>query len=93
LSKDSISQEEETSSNENGYTREKNINASEIRSKHYDPLKWFIPGILPEGLAILAGEEKAGKSFLALQWAIEASILYKVAYIALEDGGRRIKDR
>ena len=36
-----------------------------------DPPKWLIAGILPEaGFSILFGEPGAGKTFIALDWAL-----------------------
>lgn len=48
------------------------ITADEIRQSPFSPYNWIIPGLLPEGLAILSGPPKAGKSFIALNiaWAV-----------------------
>ena len=65
---------------------------------------WTIEGILPEGLAIIAGKPKVGKSLLVLNLAIAVATggiaLSKipvdkgdVLYIALEDTLRRLKKR
>jgi AAA domain len=35
----------------------------------FDPLRWVVPQYLPEGLTVLAGKPKIGKSFLALDVA------------------------
>jgi hypothetical protein len=65
--------------------------------------KWAIPGLIPEGLTILGGRPKVGKSWLALQMAHSISTgsiffghrveLGNVLYIALEDGSRRLQER
>ncbi len=68
-----------------------------------DP-RWAIPGILPEGLTVLGGKPKYGKSWMALsislaiacggvalgQIPVEAG---EVLYLALEDRKRRLKER
>ncbi len=64
---------------------------------------WVIEGLLPEGLAFLAGRPKRGKSWLALQLAIDVtnrgSSLGKLTrqgraiYIALEDSPLRLQRR
>jgi len=65
--------------------------------------KWAIPGLVPEGLTLLGGRPKVGKSWLALQMAhsIGTGGMFfgqrvekgNVLYIALEDGPRRLQDR
>ena len=68
-----------------------------------DP-KWVVPGLLPEGFSILAGNPKLGKSWLALGIAIASatggavlgSIQVErgdVLYMALEDTDRRLQSR
>ncbi|WP_324668943.1 bifunctional DNA primase/polymerase [Geochorda subterranea] len=66
--------------------------------------RWAFTGILPEGLNILAGKPKLGKSWLCLQLALAIGSGkdlggFKVAeqgealYLALEDNPRRLKSR
>lgn len=80
------------------------LSAETLGQQDFPPMSWVVPGILPEGLAILAGKPKFGKSFLALDLAIAISKGCKalgsiscergdVLYLALEDGKRRIRDR
>ena len=80
------------------------INAQDLRDKVFPPVKWAVPGFLPEGLSILAGGPKVGKSILALHLsvgvAIGGCVLGKidvqkgdVLYLALEDTQRRIQER
>ena len=67
-----------------------------------DPV-WAVPGLLPVGLAILAGAPKVGKSWLALQIAqavaaggyIFNQLVERgpVLYLALEDPPRRLQER
>lgn len=81
-----------------GYT------AAEILAMDLEEPKWAIPGIVCEGLTILAGGQKLGKSWLALAVAIAIACGGKafgkidvregdVLYLALEDTIRRLKDR
>src|SRR5690348_2217418 len=80
-------------------TKLNNIVASE-----YEDMTWAVPNLLPEGLTILAGKQKMGKSFLVLNLAVAVAnggyALGKlpvdkrgVLYLALEDGPRRIQER
>jgi DNA-binding transcriptional ArsR family regulator len=80
------------------------ITARELGARQFEPLRWAIPELLPEGLAILAGRPKYGKSFLALDFAVAVAsggrALQSVQceagaalYLALEDGERRLQDR
>jgi hypothetical protein len=66
--------------------------------------QWAVKGILPDGLSLLAGKPKLGKSWLALNLALAVatggvalgSISVErgdVLYLALEDTKRRLKDR
>lgn len=66
--------------------------------------KWAIPNILPEGLNILAGKPKMGKSVLSLNISIAIACGGKalskidvekgsVLYLALEDTKRRLQNR
>lgn len=71
----------------------------------FPPLTWFVPGIIPEGMSLLVGGPKIGKSWLALDIALATAAggraLSKinidkprpVLYLALEDGDRRLQDR
>ena len=40
--------------------------AKDLLSRELPPVKWSVPGVLPEGVTILAGKPKMGKSWLAL---------------------------
>lgn len=65
--------------------------------------RWIAPGLLPTGLAILAGRPKLGKSWMALQLAVAVGSggmflgqrveAGHALYIALEDNPRRLKSR
>jgi len=77
--------------------------ADELLAVQFPEPNWAIEGILPEGLAILAGRPKLGKSWLALQWALSIGAggmafgrkvkKGKVFYLALEDHPRRLQNR
>src|SRR5579863_9262304 len=68
------------------------------------PVRWAVPEILPEGLTLLAGKPKLGKSWLALSLALSIAsggvALGKqpvsqgdVLYLALEENARRLQTR
>jgi hypothetical protein len=78
--------------------------AADLRTMELPEPKWAVEGILPEGLSLLAGKPKLGKSWLALNVAIAVatggvalgSIRVErgsVLFLALEDTKRRLKDR
>jgi hypothetical protein len=75
-----------------------------IARTDYPPPKWVVEGLLTEGLSILAGGPKLGKSMLALNLALTIAGGGRalggrsvqpgdVLYLALEDVDRRIKSR
>jgi len=71
----------------------------------FPPLRYAVDGLIPEGLTILVGPPKAGKSWLILDLllavasggaalgCIKAAPPRRVLYLALEDGNRRMQDR
>lgn len=72
--------------------------------KDYPEPNWIIPGVMSEGLNILAGAPKMGKSILALNIALTVAAGGKalgniqvdpadVLYLSLEDKQRRLKTR
>lgn len=78
--------------------------AADLDTIDFPELQYVVPGILPEGLAILAGKPKFGKSYLCMGLAVAAATGGKalhaidceagdVLYLAFEDGPRRLKDR
>ena len=80
------------------------LTASALSLMKFAPLRYPVPGILPEGLALLAGKPKFGKSFLAMDLAIAVASggvalgsiqcsFGEVLYCALEDSERRLHDR
>ncbi|PIE71619.1 MAG: hypothetical protein CSA22_01990 [Deltaproteobacteria bacterium] len=82
----------------------KGYTAAELVMMEFPEPKWAIPGILPEGLNILGGKPKQGKSIWALNIALSVGFggiaLGKISveagtvlYLALEDVPRRLKSR
>jgi hypothetical protein len=75
-----------------------------ILATEHDPLQRFVEEVLVEGLTLLAGKPKKGKSYLALDMSLSIAVgrqaflkfptmHSKVLYVSLEDGERRIKRR
>ena len=46
--------------------RDHAITADKLQKKNFPPLREVVPGFVPEGLSILAGKPKIGKSWMAL---------------------------
>jgi len=84
--------------------RLKVISADELQDKVFPEPKWAVPGLLTEGLTILAGRPKRGKSWMGLGLALAVAsggiALGKIKvekgdalYLALEDNERRLQNR
>lgn len=80
------------------------FSADELVTTQFPDLKWAVPGIVPEGLSLLVGPPKVGKSWLALDLcvsvaqggrALDSIDVRKgdVLYLALEDTPRRMSHR
>ncbi len=80
------------------------LTAVELGAMKFDPLGYVVPGILPDGLALLAGKPKFGKSFMAMGLSIAVASgglafgsiqceARNVLYCALEDSNRSLKSR
>ena len=78
--------------------------AEALEEMVFPETKWAIPGLLPEGLTILAGRPKRGKSWMGLGIALAVAsggkALGKIdvekgdaLYLALEDNPRRLQNR
>jgi hypothetical protein len=78
--------------------------AATLQGMTFAPLKYIVPGLIVEGLIILAGKPKARKSWFALDigLAVAANRFClgdrepepgDVLYLALEDGERRLQER
>lgn len=80
------------------------MSARDIIGMDMPPVRFIVPGLLPEGLTILAGKPKIGKSWLSLNIAMAVAAGSPVLgvpdttagdalYLALEDGDRRLQSR
>ena len=80
------------------------ISAADLLTREFRPPKWAVPDLVPEGLSILAGKPKTGKSWLALDFALAVAAgshalgnikceSGDVLYLALEDTQRRLHGR
>ena len=80
------------------------FSAEELYTTTLPDIQWIIPNFLGEGLNILAGNPKTGKSWFALNLAAAVSSgtsflgmqipkALKVLYLALEDSKYRLKSR
>lgn len=88
-----------------GTTPLSRINMADLMRKRFQPIQYVIPGIIPEGLTILAAPPKIGKSWLVLDLAYQLATggealgavpvdrTRPVLYMALEDTQRRLQDR
>lgn len=75
-----------------------------LKTMTFEPIKYVVPGVIVEGLTILAGKPKLGKSWLLLHAAIAVASggftlgdihcpEGDVLYCALEDNQRRLQSR
>jgi hypothetical protein len=79
------------------------IDAQTLLGLEFPPINFVLPGYIAEGLTLLGGRPKLGKSWMALGCCIAAASggTYlgqecepgDVIYLALEDNRRRLKDR
>ena len=79
--------------------------AKELMAMEIPEPTWLVPSILPQGLTILSGKPKSGKSWMALGLALAISSggyalgelalqgPRRVLYLALEDTKRRLQNR
>lgn len=77
---------------------------ADLNAVEFPPLRFVVDGIMPEGLGLLIGAPKVGKSWLALALALAVAMgrpalggaeveRGAVLYLAMEDGERRLQDR
>lgn len=75
-----------------------------LMSTKFSPLKVIVDGYLYEGFSVLAGRQKLGKTWLAMDWSVSVATggcamgsipcnAGDVLYIDLENGARRIQSR
>lgn len=79
------------------------ISAADLQEKEIAPISWIVDNMLTSGETLLTAASKIGKSWLALDLAINVAQGYQflgrktekggVLYLALEDSERRIKNR
>jgi len=80
------------------------ITARELQTKQFKPVRIILPDLIPEGVTILAGKPKIGKSWLMLDVCVAVAgdrfvlgdkkpVQGDVLYLALEDNQRRLKKR
>lgn len=79
--------------------------AADLLLREFQPVQWGLKGLLPEGISILSGDPKIGKSWLVYQGAVAVatrSPLWPgrdpeeqgdVLLLALEDNDRRLRRR
>ena len=78
--------------------------AAELVAREFKEPKWAVPQVVAEGLTILAGKPKTGKSWAALDFAVAVAGGYEalgnivcqqgdVLLLALEDNDRRLNQR
>lgn len=84
--------------------RIKRVDTNSLMSKEFEPIRWTVPGYVPEGFSVLAGRQKLGKTWLAMDIAIAVATggcamgaieveKGNVLYLDLENGERRIQRR
>lgn len=81
------------------------ITGTWLDAQEYPPVRFAVPGLIPEGFGLLTGPPKAGKSWavmgIGLAVACGGRALGHITipkpratlYLALEDGERRVQDR
>lgn len=78
--------------------------ADELMAARFPPPRWAVPGLIAEGVSLLAGPPKVGKSWLILGLALGVAAgddalgsiptqAGPVLYLALEDTPRRLQSR
>lgn len=79
-------------------------NTNTIMATKFTPIRWVVKDYVPEGLSVLAGRQKLGKTWLAMDWAIAVACggfamwaidcdPGDVLYVDLENGHRRVQGR
>jgi RecA-family ATPase len=81
---------------------EATFTAAELMAFEFPEARWAVPGIIPEGVTLLAGKPKQGKSWASLGISIAVATggealgkvrveRGEVLYLALEDNPRRLQ--
>lgn len=89
--------------NQNQPSTAEAIDAETLLGMEFAPVDYIVEGYVTEGLTILAGRPKLGKSWMALGFCVAVATGGQtlgvdceqgdVLYLALEDNRRRLKDR
>jgi hypothetical protein len=80
------------------------FSVAELLAQELPPARWIVPDLLPEGVTLLAGKPKIGKTWLAQGLAVAIATggvalgikpveAGEVLYLALEDNKRRLHKR
>ncbi|MGW9332292.1 AAA family ATPase [Bosea sp. NPDC055594] len=79
------------------------IDGESLLAMEFEPVRYVVPGYIAEGLTLLGGRPKLGKSWLALDFGIAVASggmslgvrcqQGDAIYFALEDNQRRLRDR
>jgi hypothetical protein len=81
------------------------VSAHDLYDQQFPDLRYVIPGLIPEGVTMLASRPKLGKSWMLLQVGhavatgvstlvpSDTPVAGDVLYLALEDSARRLKRR
>src|SRR4051794_11535495 len=80
------------------------VSTTKLMETKFPPLRSIVPGYLYEGFSVLAGRQKLGKTWLAIDWAVAVATggvamgsidcaAGDVLYIDMENGPRRIQGR
>ena len=78
--------------------------ADQLMAAEFPPTRWAVPGLIAEGISLLSGPPKVGKSWLAYGLGLAVAGAGKaldtievehgdVLYLALEDTAKRLQDR
>jgi hypothetical protein len=84
--------------------REQIMTARQLQQREFPPISYVMPGLIPEGLSLLVGRPKLGKSWMGLDICIAIAggrfclgerkpTEGDVLYCALEDNPRRLRRR
>jgi hypothetical protein len=82
----------------------KRTNTNDLMAATFQPLKAIVPGYVYGGFTVLAGRQKLGKTWLAIDWAVAIATggvalgsidcdQGDVLYVDMENGPRRIQSR
>ena len=84
--------------------RDQAFTAAALQKQQFSPVRYVVPGLIPEGLTLLCGRPKGGRSWAGLEVAIAVASCGEcfggrksergdVLYAALEDNPRRLQRR